>query len=139
MKRSQKDWEERWNDSDFALHWTAEMFAYMFSAARAGIRHSISSNLQDQLGQHSSRLAPLIHYSAMIRLSNGVSWGKGMPDADGEPMKQLLSAVLPADVDEVVSGASTIHPRQFSPLIRCSIHRLLAPLSFLHHSSPFRH
>jgi hypothetical protein len=38
------------------------MFAYMFSAARLGIRHMISDLLQNQPHHHKLRVAPVIHY-----------------------------------------------------------------------------
>lgn len=104
MKRTEDNWEKRWIHDDFSLNWTAEMFAYMFSAARLGIRHMISVILQDQPGYHKVRIAPVIHYSLSFKLSNGVSWGKGMPDADGEPLTQLLKASLPGDTDEVITA-----------------------------------
>jgi hypothetical protein len=104
MKRAQSSWEKRWNESDLSLNWTAEMFAYMFAAARMGVRHMISDFLQDQPSFHTTRVAPIIHYSLTFKLSNGVSWGKGMSDADGEPLNRLLKAPLSGQ-DEVVAGA----------------------------------
>lgn len=117
MKRTEDSWEKRWIQSDFSLHWTAEMFAYMFSAARLGIRHMISDILQDQPSYHKVRLAPVIHYSLSFKLSNGVSWGKGMPDADGEPLTQLLKASLPVDTDEVITGARAPWHAVLLPLV----------------------
>jgi len=62
MKRTEENWEKRWSHPDFSLHWTAEMFAYMFSAARLGIRHMITDLLQNQPHHHKLRVAPVIHY-----------------------------------------------------------------------------
>jgi hypothetical protein len=107
MKRTENEWEERWKASDFSLEWTAEMFAYMFAAAHMGIRHMITNNLQDQPGHHATRIAPVIHYSLSLKLSNGISWGKGMTDADGQPLKRLLASPLSSE-DEVVSGSSIV-------------------------------
>ena len=122
---AQDSWEERWKNSDFSLHWTAEMFAYMFSAARLGIRHMMTDFLQDQPSHHKVRVAPVLHYSLSFKLSNGVSWGKGMPDADGEPLTQLLKATLPNDADEVVTGAcfaiaNIMHPPPHGHLVQRS-------------------
>jgi hypothetical protein len=117
MKRTEDNWEKRWIHDDFSLNWTAEMFAYMFSAARLGIRHMISDILQDQPGYHKVRIAPVIHYSLSFKLSNGVSWGKGMPDADGEPLTQLLKASLPGDTDEVITGATAAWHAVLVPLV----------------------
>jgi hypothetical protein len=103
MKVAEKDWDQRWKQSDLALEWTAEMFAYMFSAARMGIRHMITDILQDQPGHHKTRISPVIHYSLSLKLSNGVSWSKGVADADGQPLKRLLASTL-AGEDEVVTG-----------------------------------
>jgi hypothetical protein len=106
MLLTKKDWDKRWSDKDFSLNWTAEMFAYMFAAARLGIRHMISDFLQDQPAYHKMRLAPIIHYSLTFKLSNGVTWGKSMPDADAGALDKLLAADLPTDADEVVTGKS---------------------------------
>jgi hypothetical protein len=119
MKRTQSSWEKRWSDSDFALQWTAEMFAYMFAAARMGVRHMITDFLQDQPAYHTTRVAPIIHYSLTFKLSNGVSWGKGMPDADGEPLNRLLKAPL-SDQDEVIAGARAHALQSSSQIVEAS-------------------
>jgi hypothetical protein len=118
------------------------MFAYMFSAARLGIRHMMIDFLQDQPSYHKVRVAPVLHYSLNFKLSNGVSWGKGMPDADGEPLAQLLKATLPDDADEVVTGACCASQASFSPLltaIRHSFHRLLASIQCICLVASVRH
>jgi hypothetical protein len=115
MKRTENEWEERWKASDFSLEWTAEMFAYMFAAAHMGIRHMITNNLQDQPGHHATRIAPVIHYSLSLKLSNGISWGKGMADADGQPLKRLLASPLSSE-DEVVSGSLIVFRTNTKPV-----------------------
>ncbi len=77
IKRTEGSWEKRWLQADFSLNWTAEMFAYVFAAARAGVRHMITDFFQDQPSHHTIRLAPVIHYSLTFKLSSGLSWGKG--------------------------------------------------------------
>ncbi len=79
----------------------------MFSAARLGIRHMITDLLQNQPHHHKLRDAPVIHYSLTFKLSNGITWGKSMPDADGDALAQLLKAPLPGDTDEVIAGSCT--------------------------------
>jgi len=69
IRADKATWNKEWNAATFALSWTAEMYGYIFAAAKLGIKHSVSDRAQEIVGFNKKVSAPILHYS--LKLSMG--------------------------------------------------------------------
>ena len=102
IRRDRDKWLPDWTNtsaSPVGLHWTAEMFGYVFAASELGIRHEIW-DLQNVPPVHKQLVTPIIHYHVEVPLAQPVN-GKQMWWKHAENAGYDIPWPVPADTDEV--------------------------------------